>query len=122
MMWRVAVSSKTSSFASGGSPIHSTECVSHGFGGFSTYCITEPSALAPGQPLSTTFFTLIRTRRYRARFSLNVCRCNCYRLNGAECNEHRLPGRAGSLSQANVVIRDLSDPAGIDPARNSLHV
>src|SRR3982750_1261913 len=38
-MWRVAVSSNTSSLASGGSPIHSTEWVNHGFGGFSTYCI-----------------------------------------------------------------------------------
>src|SRR5215217_1423417 len=40
MMCRVSVSSNTSSVASGGSPIHSTECVSHGFGGFSMYCIS----------------------------------------------------------------------------------
>src|SRR5688500_262246 len=41
MMWRVSVSSKTSRFASGGSPIHSTECTNHGLGGFSTYCINR---------------------------------------------------------------------------------
>src|SRR5688572_3678164 len=44
-MLRVSVSSKTSSFAPGGSPIHSTECTNHGFGGFSMYCMNR---LFPG--------------------------------------------------------------------------
>src|SRR5687768_15609126 len=41
MIRRVSVSSNTSSFASGGSPSHSTVCVSQGLGGFSMYCITS---------------------------------------------------------------------------------
>src|SRR5215213_4003877 len=99
MMWRVAVSSKTSSFASGGSPIHSTECVNHGFGGFSTYCIKlicVSSALSRGS--------------------------NCHRFDRAKRNEDLLPGRARSLSQTHIIIRDLDDASGINPARHSLHV
>lgn len=39
MIVRVSVSSKTSSFAGGGSPVHSTVVEIYGFGGFSMYRI-----------------------------------------------------------------------------------
>src|SRR4051812_21591087 len=94
MMWRVAVSSKTSSFASGGSPIHSTDCVNHGFGGFSTYCIKQKL----------------------------IYGCYCHRLDRDERNKHLLTRRAGSLCQTNIIVRHLDDTPGIDPARHSLHV
>src|ERR1044072_7166901 len=110
MMWRVAVSSKTSGFACGGSPIHSTECVNHGFGGLSTYCIKH-------------LFSRGSTRiNADLRSSASIRGCNCHRFNSAKSNEQLLPGRARSLSQTNVIIRDLNHASRIDPARDSLHV
>src|SRR5688572_25109999 len=97
MMWRVSVSSNTSSVASGGSPIHSTECVSHGFGGFSTYCIN-------------------------LRSSALICGCNCHRLDRAEGEKHLLPGRTGSLDEADVVVRDLGYAPRVDPAGHGLYI
>jgi hypothetical protein len=41
MIERVAVSSKTSSLASGGSPIHSCRALSQGLGGLLTYLISH---------------------------------------------------------------------------------
>src|SRR5689334_13584785 len=91
MMRRVSVSSKTSSLVSGGSPIHSTECVNQGLGGFATYC-------------------MIRTCKSFVRDG------GSHRLDCGKENKDRLAFAATGLAETDVVVGDLNHAAFVAAA------
>src|SRR5216683_4780014 len=98
MILRVSVSSNTSSFDSGGSPIHSIDCVNHGFGGFSTYRIA---------------YTLDR--------KLSGCHHH-QRFDRAEEYEHLRSLNVAAFDQTNIVVRNLCDLPPVNAGRHRLDV